>query len=130
VNVDLWVPGRPKPAERPRLGRRRKAYTPQATIDAELTVATHYQHNYKGTPPYIGPLYLVVDYNVHGQRIQLLPAPHTSSLRGDIDNYIKTTMDGLQKGQAFANDSQVIGVYAEKWSDDYDLAGMKPVRWG
>ena len=103
--VDLWVPGRPKPAERPRLGRRSRAFTPQATIEAENTVAAHWMHRYGHRDPYTGPLALVVDYTVHGHRIQLFPTTSPSAMAGDLDNYLKTTMDGLQKGNAFLDAS-------------------------
>ena len=35
AEAELWVPGRPKVKQRPRLGRRRKAFTPQETLEAE-----------------------------------------------------------------------------------------------
>lgn len=32
----------------------------------------------------------------------------TRALRGDIDNYAKAVLDGLQRGEAIANDRQVV----------------------
>jgi Holliday junction resolvase RusA-like endonuclease len=123
--VDLWVPGCPKPAERPRMTRRGRAYTPAATIEAENAVAHQYKRM-RYEHPLTGPLSLVVDYSPDGHRIHLQewPATATSPLRGDVDNYLKTTMDGLQKGGAFLNDKQIVSVWARKWSTTDDIENM------
>ena len=125
MTVDQWVPGLPKPAERPRMTRRGKAYTPQATIDAENEVARRYKLMRYETPM-IGPISLVVDYSPDGTRITMTEWPDhaTSPLRGDVDNYLKTTMDGLQKGGAFLNDKQVVSVWARKWTTADDIENM------
>lgn len=128
--IDLWIPGRPKPAERPRMTRRGRAYTPAATLEAEDRIATAFTTAY-GYYPVGGamfpnqPLALVVDYANHGERIQFIPLDGAMPpMRGDTDNYLKTTMDGLQKGRAFANDKQIVEVWARKWGNDADIEHM------
>lgn len=133
--VSVYVPGRPKPAERPRLGRRRKAYTPTATLEAEDRIAHALQTAYGCRPtdpvfPADTPLRLVIDYSNHGEAIRLEPLNETMPpMRGDVDNYIKTTMDGLQKGGAFANDKQVVEVWARKHPNDADLERITYGEW-
>jgi Holliday junction resolvase RusA-like endonuclease len=124
--IDLWVAGTPKPAERPRMTRRGRAYTPAATLEAEDAVATAYRRLWRGAEPLTGPLSLVVDYSPDGHRIHLWewPATASSPMRGDVDNYLKTTMDGLQKAGAFLNDKQVVSVWARKWSSTDDIENM------
>lgn len=129
--IDLWVPGTPKPAERPRMTRRGRAYTPAATLEAEDEVATAYRRKYRGRDIPTGPLSLVVDYGPDGHRIHMweIDEYNTSPLRGDVDNYLKTTMDGLQKGGAFANDKQIVSVWARKWGklDDLERLTVTPL---
>lgn len=127
--VDLWVPGLPVAAERPRLGRRRKAFTPAKTIAAEVAVAAELMRRYgcgpEPTQHLYGPdqaLMLMVDYSADGARIRLTPlADRAKAMRGDVDNYLKTTMDGLQKGGAFKNDGQIVSVVADKWPTTFDI---------
>jgi Holliday junction resolvase RusA-like endonuclease len=39
--------------------------------------------------------------------------------RGDLDNLIKSTLDGLQYGNAFDNDKQILSIIGEiKYDDD------------
>ncbi len=132
TTLDLWVPGKPVAAQRPRMTRRGRAYTPQPTIDAEFGIAALAMQQY-GCAPVPGhqlwdddqALLLMVDYSNDGQRIRLVPLPDRSkAMRGDVDNYVKTTMDGLQKSGAFRNDSQVVSLVADKWPDTYDIAAL------
>lgn len=111
--IRFWVPGRPKPKERPRLGRGRRVFTPQATLDAEAMIAGYWKKYGDGEVE--GPVSVIVDYFEDGQWITVKPAGWTSKLRGDIDNYVKTTLDGLQSGGAF-NDVKVVEVWAAKQS--------------
>lgn len=86
----------PQAAQRPRLGRRRKAFTPEQTIAAEIEIGAKYRG-----PVWDVPVYVDVDYYEDRQVITIGAAQVESYLRGDVDNYLKTTMDGLQKGGAF-----------------------------
>lgn len=128
--ASVFVEGRPKPAQRPRLGRRRKAYTPTATLEAEDRIAHAFGTRYGCSTidplyPAGTPLRLIVDYSNHGEHIRLEPldAPMPTML-GDVDNYLKTTMDGLQKAGAFANDKQIVEVWACKHPNDADVENV------
>ena len=45
--------------------------------------------------------------------ITISEATDTSSLRGDVDNYVKSIMDGLN-GVAYLDDGQVMNIKAHK----------------
>jgi crossover junction endodeoxyribonuclease RusA len=102
------VPGRPVPKERPRLGRGRRVFTPQRTLDRERSIADAYDG-----PVFDGPVRLTVEYTTDGERITIESVDATKRLRGDLDNYIKTTSDALN-GVAWQDDSQVIEIVATK----------------
>lgn len=111
----FFVPGRPKSKERPRLGRRRKAYTPEATILAEEAIAKAYADS--DGPLFDGPVHVFVTYTAQGQTITVKEAPDEPPVifQGDVDNLLKTTLDGLQRaGGAFLDDKQVRRVEAHK----------------
>lgn len=95
--------------------RRKAAYTPKATHDAEDRIAEAYRK--AGGPNWPGPVRVIAEFYPDGQNVAIERAEHTSSLRGDIDNYVKTLLDGLQKGGAF-NDTRVVEVWAEKHTAD------------
>lgn len=96
------VPGTPRSKQRPRLTRRGKAYTPAGTHEAEDGIRCLYQG-----PFFDGPVAVFVAYDKHGQTITLTEWDGIESkLRGDVDNMLKLTLDGLQP-VAFANDKQV-----------------------
>lgn len=112
MEYSFFVPGRPKSKDRPRLGRRRKVFTPEATLLAEAAIAEAYDG-----PFFEGPVYVNVTYSFKGQTITIESAPEepTTIWQSDVDNLLKTTLDGLQSpGGAFANDSQVRRVLAHK----------------
>lgn len=105
---------RPQVKQRPRLGRRRKAYTPYATLEAEGALANSYDG-----PRFDGPVAVEVDYYVDRQVITIREWDGgVSPLRGDIDNLVKLTLDGLQKAGAFENDKAVMSIWAEKHPRD------------
>lgn len=103
------VEGRPVPKGRPRLGQRGRVYTPQPTLDAEAAIAEAYRG-----PTFEGPVAVSIDYEADRQVITISRSTFTSSLRGDLDNYIKTTLDGLQKSGAFENDRAVMELWVAK----------------
>lgn len=92
------LPGQPHPAERPRrVQRGRKAVwiTPDRTLAAEQAVADAYRAAYPGAPPFIGEVTLSATLYRHTRR------------HADLDNLLKTVMDGLTKAAAWGDDSQV-----------------------
>lgn len=101
---------KPTPKGRPRMTRRGRVYTPATTLQAEAELKAAY-----GGPLYEGPVSLDVTYSPTKVVITVTPLLYTtpSKLRGDLDNYIKLTMDSLN-GVAWADDKQVHTVIAEK----------------
>lgn len=106
------IPGRPQVKQRPRMTRRGRVYTPEATTQFERWVA----ESYGDGPLFTGPVHVRI--RLHKDKTVVTVeecAAGTSGLRGDIDNYVKSVLDGLQMGSAaFKNDSQVVRVTATK----------------
>lgn len=96
---------RPQVKQRPRMTRRGKAFTPMATHLAEDVI----REGWNG-PKYLGPVFMDVQFSKEGTVVTVgllkeLEYPK-SALRGDIDNYLKLVMDGLN-GAAYEDDVQV-----------------------
>lgn len=107
----IRVDSPPKTKQRPRLGRRRKAYTPAETLEAEALIAMAWRR--ADGPMFDGPVSLLIEYDKLGQTITVQEAQHTSKLRGDLDNYTKLSLDGLN-GVAFKDDRQVVHLDCSK----------------
>lgn len=106
--IRLNLPLKPVPKARPRSSKSGHVYTPPKTAKFESDI----KHLTAQLKPIEGP--------VSVDAVFILPRPKRTrkSLttrfikaggRGDVDNYLKSLLDGLQ-GQAFINDSQVIRV--------------------
>jgi crossover junction endodeoxyribonuclease RusA len=103
------IPHKPVAKGRPRLGRRGRVFTPQRTLDAEAAIAAAWNG-----PQFDGPLKLTVVFKQNEMEVTVEKYPDgASKLRGDVDNYLKTVMDGLN-GVAWEDDKQVHAVVAEK----------------
>ena len=100
----------PRTKARPRLGRKRRAYTPVATINAEKDIAEYFE----GVEPFDGPVQVTITYRKDRQKIVILGGRSNSGLRGDIDNYVKLTLDALQRAGVIPNDRQVVELIATK----------------
>lgn len=115
------VPEQPVPAARPRLGKGRQAHTPKRTIEAEEAVAYYFTKEFGFDPQFHFaddvPLLVQVDYYYDRQVVTIKQHPTLplSELRGDVDNYAKTTLDGLQKGSCFSNDRVVVEFHGAKF---------------
>lgn len=103
---------RAKAKQRPRMSRRGRAYTPKATHEFETRVAAGWnkRKRFRDKPVSVS-IELGKDFftvNV----VEIAPeAP--SALRGDIDNYVKSILDGLN-GVAWDDDIQVRELKATK----------------
>lgn len=88
-------------------------YTPPKTVAAEKAIAEAWE----GMPKFEGPVRVDLSFAVDGTSITITPVdlmdPITKPLRGDIDNYMKTVLDGLN-GVAWDDDIQVVQVTAVK----------------
>jgi Holliday junction resolvase RusA-like endonuclease len=99
--------GKPQVKQRPRMTRRGRAYTPKATHDAERAIADQYDG-----PLFTEPVHVVIGYGKDYQTIFIehLDYEPIKSLRGDLDNYLKLTLDGLN-GVAWEDDGLVKSVF-------------------
>jgi len=90
--------------------RRGRVFTPARTLAAEAEINS----SYKG-PKYEGPVQVIISYGLTEQTINITPlvGRDPSKLRGDIDNYLKLTMDALN-GMAWTDDKQVHILLGEK----------------
>lgn len=106
---ELWIEGRPKTKERPRLRRgNMRAYTPRATRDAEERIRAAYV---AANGPDFGDqqVYVTLEFTKMGTKLTIIPAAqeHPKQPTGDLDNYAKTVLDALQD-VAYRNDRQVV----------------------
>lgn len=94
---------KPRPKQRPRLGRKGRVFTPAETLEFERSIRE----------AYTGPLFesaVGITISLNKDSFTVTVTEHAtmepSPLRGDIDNYVKSIMDGLN-GVAYADDRQV-----------------------
>lgn len=105
----LKVDSKPVPKGRPRMTRYGRVFTPATTLQAEAIIAQAWNG-----PKYEGLVEVDCVFTPEGTTVIVTPVDGTQSkLRGDIDNYVKLLMDGLN-GVAWLDDKQVIVVRAEK----------------
>jgi crossover junction endodeoxyribonuclease RusA len=104
-----FIETKPIPKGRPRMTRRGRVYTPARTLESEDVIRTAYTG-----PKYEGNVMLVCTFSKDGISINLQNiTQNDSKLRGDLDNYIKLLMDGLN-GVAWADDKQVTLIVGSK----------------
>ena len=106
----LVIKRKPKAKGRPRAGKY-GMYTDKATREYEQAIKDAYIQS--GGPVFNGPVTLVAVFNKDSITITINEAKDTSSLRGDVDNYIKSIMDGLN-GVAYLDDGQVMNIKGHK----------------
>lgn len=104
------------------MGRRRRVYTPEATTNAEQAIAGAWR--FADGPQFDGPVRVYVDFHPAGQWVKVESVEWTSPLRGDVDNYCKTLLDGLQRAEVFKNDRSVVSLWADKCAGDWDPREM------
>jgi Holliday junction resolvase RusA-like endonuclease len=111
----LFVNGKPHPKERPRFNRHTgSVYTPEKTERAEQRIRDLWEA--AGYPPFPAgtPLEVELIFNRDGTYVIVREIEQEKiELRGDIDNYLKTVMDGLNR-VAWNDDKQVVQVKAAK----------------
>jgi len=90
------VVAEPVPKARPRVGRNNNVYTPRESRDYETLIAWQA----KKLPRYVGPVALNITFYI------------TPGRRADVDNLVKSVMDGLQQGGALEDDLQVKELHA------------------
>jgi Holliday junction resolvase RusA-like endonuclease len=103
---------RPKVKARPRHNKKGQVFTPKGTLDEEKEIAVAWQQA-KGTL-FKGPVEVHLAYSPTETLLTVQESPHDArTLRGDLDNYVKLTLDALN-GVAWADDGQVVRILAVK----------------
>jgi crossover junction endodeoxyribonuclease RusA len=100
---------RPVTKGRPRLGRRRRAYTPDKTVQFEAEVARQWAEQNPDLEPLTGPLGMQVVFGSDHIEItvwELEESQRPKYVTGDVDNYQKSVADALN-GVAYVDDKQV-----------------------
>ncbi len=106
------VEGRPRPKGRPRMSKRGRVYTPKETVEAEKRYIDAVGDN---PPVFDGPVYVEMLFGKESTQIHIKSVPDwKTSLRGDIDNYVKLALDGVQRAGVIVNDRQVVGLEVSK----------------
>ncbi len=98
----ITIPGRPVPKGRPRLGvhgRKAYVYTPPKTKEYEKLVGWVWKC--AGCKPLNGPIAVKLHLFIRGRS-------------GDVDNYSKSILDGLN-GVAYEDDDQVVELQVRKY---------------
>lgn len=108
----VYIPVRPRPKGRPRYAKGRM-YTPATTAEYEKAVRDAWEAS--DGPLIEGPLEVDLSFTEDGVEVVVrqLPLEEKTRLRGDLDNYVKSTLDGLNK-TAFPDDRTVFRITARK----------------
>lgn len=108
----ITVSRRPKVKARPRHNKKGQVFTPKSTLEEEDHVAEAWTEQVGEILN--GPLEVHVAYSPTETILHVLPSPHGArTLRGDLDNYVKLTLDALN-GVAWGDDGQVVRITAVK----------------
>ena len=108
--ITFNIPLKPKAKGRPRAGRN-GMYTDKATREYEDAIRKIYLD--LGLPKLEGSLQLVCTFQTDHIHVTLVTVKEESKLRGDVDNYVKSLLDGLN-GVAYDDDKQIVNLKAFK----------------
>lgn len=124
AKVRFIILGTPVAKQRPRLGKGGKVYTPSKTKVFEEICSLSYGDNYFFEDEYI-KVKIIFNFEVpksytKKKTVEALNG-NLRPTRADIDNYIKSVLDGLN-GKAWKDDRYITGIYAEKkYSDKSEI---------
>ena len=118
MKVKFTVPGPAKAKERPRVGKGGRIYTPNGTHKYEKLVKNIYQEKgiYYFDGEYISVkiiFWFEIPKSYNKAKHQAAAEGFLRPSRADIDNYIKSVLDGLNK-VAYADDRYIYKIEAEK----------------
>ena len=118
MKVEFTVPGPAKAKERPRVGKGGRIYTPNGTHKYEKLVKNIYQEKgiYFFDNEYISVkiiFWFEIPKSYSKQKRQDCAEGFLRPSRADIDNYIKSVLDGLNK-VAYGDDRYIYRLEAEK----------------
>ena len=129
METQFVIPGDPVGKQRPKASfQQRRIYTPEKTISYENFV----KHCYYGHPHFCDrtvavymKVYLPIpSSSTKKKKEQMLENEIRPSKKPDIDNVIKSVLDGLN-GVAYEDDKQVVRLFVEKF---YDIAPRVEVQ--
>lgn len=108
--VELWVPGRPVPAARPRVANGH-AYTPQRYRVWKSGAAG--QIRSQTDAKFDGPVAVTVTVGAVGVAVGVeeVTLSRPKGVRGDVDNYVKAVLDAVVDSGVIGNDRAVQTVY-------------------
>lgn len=107
------VPGEPVAMGRPRFTRSGRVYIPKKTQDAINNIASYAAENIneRGIEE---PIHMsVVFYFKRPKRMKRGPSVYKAT-KPDIDNCLKTVMDGINRSGIWKDDNQVVSMSADK----------------
>jgi Holliday junction resolvase RusA-like endonuclease len=108
---EFRIERRPKAKGRPRATKTGHVYTDKSTREYETAVAEAYQSS--NGPRFDGPVQITLNVYSNYADVTIESIDNESKLRGDLDNYIKSILDGLNK-VAYLDDKQVYAIKANK----------------
>ena len=122
MRVYFIVPGPAKAKERPRVGKGGRIYTPNGTHKYEKLVRECYGDN-KGFEDKFIKIKIIFWFEIpksySKQKRQDCAEGFIRPSRADIDNYIKSVLDGLNK-VAYEDDRYIYKIEAEKRYTEYE----------
>jgi Holliday junction resolvase RusA-like endonuclease len=128
LTVSLRIVGRPVGKGRPRFTRSGRAYTPKTTREWERTVADQAALQYKGEP---------LGGAVHLAMVILMPRPKSAPKRvtrhvkkPDVDNLVKSVLDGLVTAGVITDDNVVDSLVAVKRYAEPGHEGVRVLAYG
>ncbi len=113
--IKFVINARPQPKERSRTAKNGHHYTPQRTVNFELTVAAEFRAQHPLHEILTGPVGMSVDIQFRRPKTVAKGYWHTNP--GDASNIVKAIEDGLNR-VAWVDDRQVAKQHVEKhWGD-------------
>jgi len=120
---EMWLPVKPVPKARPRVGRW-GVYTPKRTVDAEMELVWCVKQKWPKIPPISGAVELEVIFFTKRPQTGQNKAQDNNTKRPDLDNLIKLVCDALN-GLVWIDDSQIWRCVSEKKYGDINQIYLK-----
>jgi Holliday junction resolvase RusA-like endonuclease len=119
--LQFEIQGKPVAAARPRVSLKGHAYLPKKTVMAKKAVAEIARHANQQRAPIETPVIIEIKFffappkNLYKKRMSHVARPK----KPDIDNLVKTVLDGITQAEVWKDDSLVVDMRAVKlYSND------------